>query len=62
MPLGEMTSVTMPIGLIEGAETLLLISLSLLFPSLKDIIHIVFGIGVVINIIYRAWWAKENIK
>ena len=58
---GEMTTVTMPTGLIEGTETIVFMSLSILFPSYIDTLHILFGLGVIVNIIYRVYWASNNI-
>lgn len=57
-----MTTITMPAGVIEGFETMVLISLSIGFPQYLDLIHIIFGSGVVITIIYRIWWASNAIR
>eukprot|EP01095_Lingulamoeba_sp_RSL-Kostka_P001779 TRINITY_DN1257_c0_g3_i8.p1 TRINITY_DN1257_c0_g3~~TRINITY_DN1257_c0_g3_i8.p1 ORF type:complete len:216 (-),score=31.22 TRINITY_DN1257_c0_g3_i8:183-830(-) len=58
---GEMTTVTMPDGLIEGTETLISFSIFMLFPSIIYFGYIFFSIGVGINIIYRIYWAYIHI-
>lgn len=61
MIVGEFTSATLPVGLIEGTETMLLITLSLIYPPYVNIFHAIFGLGVVVNIIYRIKWAHDNL-
>ncbi len=58
---GESTSVTMPSGLIEGAETILLYTLFLLFPGA---IVFLFGLMAVLTLVtagQRVVWAVRNV-
>ncbi len=58
---GESTSVTMPSGLIEGAETILFYTLFLLFPGA---IVFLFGLMAVLTLVtagQRVVWAVRNV-
>jgi phosphatidylglycerophosphate synthase len=58
---GEMTSVTMPVALIEGTETIIFFSLFLLFPQHIVSLYYTMAILVGVNIIQRLWWAWKNL-
>merc|ERR1712232_241461 len=58
---GEMTSITMPSGLIEGTETMVFFQLFLLFPSFCEVLFGLFGLGVTFTILHRIFWAKNNL-
>ncbi len=57
----EMTTVTMPTGLVEGAETIILFSLFLLFPGAMIPLFILMAVLVVATIIQRLYWAAGNL-
>lgn len=58
---GELTAVTMPSGLIEGAETVVLLGLALAVPSWSVAVMWVMTAGVVISILQRAAWALRRL-
>lgn len=58
---GEFTSLTMPVGLIEGSETIVAYTLFLLFPSLLLVGFALFGAGVATTILQRAQFAYDNL-
>lgn len=57
----EMTSVTMPTGIIEGTETVIVYFLFLLFPQYTPYLFGVFATLVFFTIIQRLIWALQNI-
>ncbi|MEM9777990.1 MAG: CDP-alcohol phosphatidyltransferase family protein, partial [Chloroflexota bacterium] len=57
----EMTSVTMPTGIIEGTETVIAYFVFLLLPQFSAILFGVFATLVLLTIIQRLVWAKQNI-
>lgn len=58
---GEMTSVTMPAGLIEGTETIVFYTLFFLLPSFLTWLFTIMGILVIITIIQRMVWALNHL-
>lgn len=54
---GEMTSVTMPHGLIEGTETIVFYTLFFLLPQFLGALFIIMGALVLITVIQRLNWA-----
>jgi phosphatidylglycerophosphate synthase len=58
---GEMTTVTMPGGLIEGAETVVLFSLFLLIPDAIVALFSLMAVLVVITAIQRVVWAAKQL-
>jgi phosphatidylglycerophosphate synthase len=54
---GEVTSITMPPALVEGAETIVLFSLFLAFPALASWIFAAMAALVTVNVLQRAVWA-----
>ena len=57
----ERTSITMPTGIVEGAETVIFYSLFLIFPSYLSVLFWVLSILVVLTILQRLWWAQKNL-
>lgn len=55
----ESTSVTMPTGLVEGAETIVAFAIALAFPAAAPTVFVVMSIGVVVGIIQRAMLARR---
>lgn len=58
---GELTSVTMPSGLVAGTETVVAFSLFLLLPSLLVPLFAIFALLVFGNVIVRLWWARRHL-
>ena len=58
---GELTTVTMPPGLIAGAETVVFYSLFLLFPRHLAPLFTVMGSLVLVNVVQRFAWAVRNL-
>ena len=57
----EITTITMPPALVEGAETIVLYSAFLLFPKLAAWIFALFSLLLVINVAQRALWARRSL-
>lgn len=58
---GEATSMTMPAGLVEGAETVVLVALMLAFPQLLTAWFLVTAAAVAATAAQRAWWASRRL-
>jgi phosphatidylglycerophosphate synthase len=58
---GELTSLAMPTGLIEGAETVVFYTMFFLFPGDLPLLFGVFGLLVVVTIIQRIGWAVDHL-
>lgn len=58
----EMTTITMPPGIIEGTETVIGYFLFLLFPSFVVYLFPIFALLVLITIVQRLVWAKANLQ
>ena len=58
---GEMTSITMPPALIEGAETIVIYSLFLAFPDLAAWLFALMAAAVGVNVIQRLAWARREL-
>ncbi len=58
---GEMTSITMPSGLIEGTETVVFYIAFFVFPSLLVPLFWVFGTLVMLTVGQRILWAARNL-
>ena len=59
---GEQTAVTMPRGLIEGAETILLFALILAVPDWAIVIVPVMAALVAVSAAQRAHWATRELR
>lgn len=56
---GELTTVTMPPGLIAGAETVLFFALFLALPAWRTALFWTMGALVCVNIVQRLVWARR---
>ena len=59
---GERTSVTMPAGLIEGAETIVFYTFFCLFPAQAPYLFIAMSSLLVITVIQRVRWAHQHLN
>jgi hypothetical protein len=59
---GETTSVTMPAGLIEGAETIVFYTLFLLFPNALVLLFSLMATLVLVTASQRVGWALWHMK
>ncbi len=59
---GELTTITMPGGLIEGTETVLFYTLFLLFPGGSVYLFTLMGLLVGATIVQRLVWAMERLR
>ena len=58
---GELTSITMPSGLIEGTETVIFYVLFLLFPQWFIALFVVMAALVFFTATQRVWWASQHL-
>ena len=58
---GERTTVTMPPGLVAGAETVVFYSLFLLFPARLAELFTLMGALVLVNVVQRFAWAARHV-
>lgn len=58
---GELTSVTMPSGLIEGFETIVLFTLFLLFPAALVPLFSLMAVLVLVTVGQRLFWATRHL-
>jgi phosphatidylglycerophosphate synthase len=58
---GERTSVHMPTGLVEGAETIVLFSLMLALPDQAQVLFWLMAALVAITIVQRLVWARASL-
>ncbi len=56
---GELTSVTMPPGLIAGTETVVFYTLFLAVPSWRAALFWTMSALVCVNVVQRWWWARR---
>ncbi len=59
---GELTTITMPGGLIEGAETVLLFSLFLLLPNLLVPLFTLMAALTMFTAVQRVFWATRALR
>jgi phosphatidylglycerophosphate synthase len=59
---GEGTTIHMPAGLIEGAETIVLFTMMLAFPGRATELFLVMGALVAVTIGQRVVWAARNLS
>jgi phosphatidylglycerophosphate synthase len=57
----QLTSVSMPGGLIEGAETVVLYAIMLAVPSFAPTLFVAMAVAVAITVGQRAIWAVRNL-
>ncbi|MEQ8672719.1 MAG: CDP-alcohol phosphatidyltransferase family protein [Aggregatilineales bacterium] len=58
----ELTSTTMPAGLIEGTEAVIFYSLFLIFPGYSALLFTLLGVMVTITIAQRIIWAAKHLE
>ncbi|CAB4542626.1 MAG: CDP-alcohol phosphatidyltransferase family protein [Actinobacteria bacterium] len=58
---GERTSVHMPAGLVEGAETIVLVSAMLAFPRQATVLFSVMAALVAVTVVQRVVWAWRSL-
>jgi len=58
---GEMTTITMPAGLIGGAETIIFYSLFMLFPAYIASLFVIMSLLVTVTIGQRVIWAVRQL-
>jgi phosphatidylglycerophosphate synthase len=59
---GEMTAVTMPGGLVEGAETVVLLAIALAVPAWSVAVMWIMAAGVAVSVAQRALWAARRLE
>ncbi len=59
---GEPTSATLPRGLVEGTETIVVFTLALALPDSADVIWTVMAIAVALTIVERTIWASRSLR
>lgn len=59
---GERTSVHMPAGLVEGAETIVLFSLMLALPDQAQLLFWTMAALVAVTVVQRLVWARESLR
>jgi hypothetical protein len=57
LSVGELTSVTMPTGLVEGLETVLMYGVMTAFPDYLAVCFAIFTVGVLCTVLQRLTWA-----
>ncbi len=57
----ELTSITMPPGLIEGTETVIFYSLLFILPQFGVHLMWIFGVLVTLTVLQRVVWAVRNL-
>ena len=58
---GEMTAVTMPSGMVEGAETLVIFALALAVPDWSVALMWVMAAGVAVAVLQRVVWCVRRL-
>jgi phosphatidylglycerophosphate synthase len=59
---GELTTITMPSGLIEGAETVVFYTLFVLFPAHAAVLFLIMAGGVLFTAAQRLVWAVRVLR
>lgn len=57
-----LTSINMPLGLVEGLETIIIYSLFYLFPNSIEILFLIMSILTMAGVFQRIIWAVRNIR
>jgi len=58
---GELTTVTMPPGVVAGTETIILFTLMLAWPAARGALFWTMAALVGINVVQRLWWARRHL-
>lgn len=56
---GELTTITMPPGLVAGAETIVFYALFLIVPAWRLTLYWAMSALVGVNVVQRLWWARR---
>ncbi len=59
---GELTTITMPPGIVAGTETFLFYVLFLVFPGNLNLLFTLMSIGVLATIVQRLVWARQFLR
>lgn len=59
---GELTTITMPSGIVEGTETIIAYTLFLLFPAWIVPLYLIFGGLILLTVGQRIVWAVRNLQ
>ena len=59
---GELTTITMPPGVVAGAETILFYSLFIAFPVWRLALFWTMSALVGVNVVQRLWWAHRALR
>lgn len=59
---GELTTVTMPPGIVAGTETLLLYAAFIVWPGWRAEGFVVMGVLVLVNVLQRLWWGRRHLQ
>ena len=59
---GEVTSVTIPPGLIGGTETIVFYAAFLLWPDQMSRLFMLMACLVLVGVAQRVWWARTNLS
>ncbi len=59
---GELTTATMPVGLIEGTETMIFFTMFIGCTWMLFELYVIFGGLVWANVIHRLVWAHNHLK
>jgi phosphatidylglycerophosphate synthase len=59
---GELTTVTMPPGIVAGAETFVLYAGLIALPEWRAVGFLVMGALVSVNVLQRFWWAWRELR
>lgn len=58
----ELTTVTMPPGIVAGTETVVLYTAMLLWPTACATLFAVMAALVMVNVVQRLWWAWKHLS
>lgn len=59
---GELTTITMPPGVVAGSETVIFFALFIALPAWRVTLFWLMGALVCVNIVQRLWWARRTLK
>jgi len=59
---GELTTVTMPPGIVAGTETLVLYAAFIALPAWRAEGFVVMGGVVLLNVVQRLWWGRRHLR
>lgn len=59
---GELTAITMPSGVVEGAEAVVFYSLFFLLPDAFPLLMLILGSLVIVTILQHVFWSLRHLK